>query len=86
MLRCPEAAKIARVEHHAAVPVDGVQEFMMRLRTQEGMGARALEFLILTAARSGEVRGATWSEIDLSTAVHEGRAVRHDADGGSAPD
>jgi integrase len=38
---------------------------MKRLATQEGMGARALEFTVLTAARSGEVRGATWSEIDL---------------------
>ena len=39
---------------------------MQRLRAADGMGARALEFAILTAARSGEVRGATWSEIDLN--------------------
>jgi len=42
---------------------------MLRLRDAKGMGARALEFAILTAARSGEVRGATWAEIDLKAAV-----------------
>jgi hypothetical protein len=42
---------------------------MTRLRAAEGMGARALEFVILTAARSGEVRGATWAEIDLDAKV-----------------
>jgi len=42
---------------------------MQQLRKQEGMGARALEFAILTAARSGEVRGATWNEIDLDQAI-----------------
>lgn len=52
-------------EHHAALPVGDVGAFMARLRTADGMGARALEFVILTAARSGEVRGATWAEIDL---------------------
>ena len=39
------------------------------MRSQEGVGARALEFALLTAARSGEVRGATWSEIDLKAAL-----------------
>jgi integrase len=43
--------------------------FMVKLRAAEGMGARALEFAILTAARSGEVRLATWSEIDLDAAT-----------------
>jgi integrase len=62
-------AKIAKIEHHAAVPVPEVGAFMRALRAQEGMGARALEFAILTAARSGEVRGATWGEIDLDAAV-----------------
>lgn len=65
----PRPSKIARVEHRAALPVDEVGEFMARLRKAEGTGARSLEFAILTAARSGEVRGATWSEIDLSGAV-----------------
>ena len=42
---------------------------MTQLRCAEGYGARALEFTILTAARSGEVRGATWNEIDLDAAL-----------------
>ena len=42
---------------------------MQQLRAADGIGARALEFAILTAARSGEVRGATWSEIDLSAKI-----------------
>lgn len=57
--------QIQKVEHHAALPFAEIGSFMARLRGQEGLGARALEFAILTAARSGEVRGATWSEIDL---------------------
>lgn len=62
-------SKIADVEHHAAVPIDDVGEFLVRLRSMDGMGARALEFAILTAARSGEVRGALWSEFDLAEKV-----------------
>jgi hypothetical protein len=62
-------SKVKKVEHHAAIPVDEIGAFMQVLRSMEGMGARALEFAILTAARSGEVRGATWSEIDLDAGV-----------------
>ena len=65
----PKADKVAKVEHHAALPIDGVHGFMVRLREAQGMGARALEFAILTAARSGEVRGATWAEMDLAEGV-----------------
>lgn len=54
---------------NTALPVDDLHEFMVKLRKREGMGARALEFAILTTARSGEVRGATWSEIDLDEAI-----------------
>lgn len=61
--------KVAKVEHHAALPYAEAGAFMADLRKQAGMGARALEFAILTAARSGEVRGATWAEIDLDAAV-----------------
>lgn len=61
--------KVAKVEHHDALPIDGVGAFIIDLRKQAGMAARALEFLVLTAARSGEIRGATWSEIDLDNAV-----------------
>ena len=65
----PAPAKLNRIEHYPAVPVDQVGQFMADLRQQSGNGARALEFVILTAARSGEVRGATWNEIDLDAAV-----------------
>ena len=65
----PKPSKVAKVEHHPAVPVGEVGAFMVRLRAADGMGARALEFAILTAARSGEVRGATWAEIDLEAKV-----------------
>ena len=65
----PKPNKLAKVRHHAAVAVDDIASFMARLRNQSGMGARALEFAILTAARSGEVRGAVWSELDLAEAL-----------------
>ena len=55
----------AAVKHHAALPFENVADFMEELRKREAVAARALEFAVLTAARSGEVRGATWAEIDL---------------------
>jgi integrase len=57
------------LKHLAAMPYDDVPAFMARLRATEGVAPRAVEFTILTAARSGEVRGATWSEIDLEGKV-----------------
>jgi integrase len=65
----PAAGKVAKVEHFAALPIDGMHGFVQRLRQVQGMGARALELAILTATRSGEVRGARWSEIDLQAGV-----------------
>lgn len=65
----PAPGKVAKVEHHAALPLGEVGAFMQTLREQAGMGARALEFAILTAARSGEVRGALWAEIYRGAAV-----------------
>ena len=65
----PARTKVQKVKHHPALPYREVGAFMAALQTQEGMGARALEFAILCASRSGEVRGATWSEIDLNTKV-----------------
>jgi integrase len=62
-------SKVAKVTHHPALPIDGMGPCMARLRAAEGMGARALEFAILTASRSGEVRGACWPEIDLAGRV-----------------
>ncbi len=61
----PARAKVRKVEHHAALPYDELPDFMAALRTQEGIAARALEFAILNAARTGEVIGARWSEIDV---------------------
>jgi len=72
----PNAAKVAPVRHHAAVAVEEVAPFMKRLRLQGGVAARALEFAVLTAARSGEVRGATWSEVDLRAALWRIPAAR----------
>jgi integrase len=65
----PKPGKVARTRHHAALPVGELGAFMVSLRQQQGMGALALEFAILTAARSGEVRGATWGEMDLVAGV-----------------
>ncbi len=72
----PSPGKIKKTGHHAAVPVGEVGAFMKALRAMEGIGARALEFVILTAARSGEVRGATWREIDLDAATWTVPGVR----------
>jgi integrase len=57
-------SKTAKVVHHPALPWQEAGTFMAALRTREGIAARAVEFAVLTAARSGEVRGAKWSEID----------------------
>jgi integrase len=61
----PARAKIRKVEHHPALPYDKLADFIELLRGQEGISARALEFLILTAARTGEIIGARWDEFDL---------------------
>jgi integrase len=65
----PKPSKVSKVEHHSAVPVEQIGTFIAALRQQNGIAARALEFVALTAARSGEVRGALWSEIDLHNEV-----------------
>jgi integrase len=61
----PNRSKVARVEHHAALPYAELPGFMVELRQRQGLAARALELVILTAARSGEVLGTSWSEIDF---------------------
>jgi integrase len=60
----PKRQRLSR-GHHKAIPIDDVPAFMERLAAAPGVSARGLEFLALTAARSGEVIGARWSEIDL---------------------
>ncbi|SEO76319.1 Integrase [Salinihabitans flavidus] len=59
----------AKVTHQPALQVEDAARWMADLRQREGLGSRALEFLALTAVRSGEVRGATWDEIDLDKGV-----------------
>ena len=71
----PDRKKVRKVKHHAALPYVEIAGFMSELRRQGNdvglkaqlIAALALEFLILTAARSGELRKALWSEIDSST-------------------
>ena len=61
----PQPSKVRKVEHLAALPYAALPAFLASLRQREAIAARALEFLILTAARTGEVIGARWNEIDL---------------------
>ncbi len=72
----PKPSRVAAVRHHVAVAVGDAPAFMSRLRAQAGNGARALEFSILTAARSGEVRGAVWAELDLQASLWTVPAAR----------
>ena len=62
-------SKVSKVVHYKAMDMYNMPSFMTDLRNQEGISARGLEFAILTASRSGEVRGAQWSEIDLDAKV-----------------
>jgi integrase len=64
----PRPSKLSR-GHHAAMPYEVVAVFIAKLREREATAALALEFCILTAARSGEVLGARWSEIDLDKKI-----------------
>lgn len=61
----PKKGKASKTEHLPALPVEDMARFFAHLQEQDSTGAKALAFGILTAARSGEVRGATWEEIDL---------------------
>lgn len=65
----PAIPKKARVRHHPAMPWQDLPAFLAALRQRDSMSARALELAILTACRTEEVVGATWSEFDLNTAV-----------------
>ncbi|MFC4625526.1 tyrosine-type recombinase/integrase [Daeguia caeni] len=64
-LLLPPRKKLHR-GHHPAMDYRDVPAFVAKLREAKGVGAMALEFLILTAARSGKVRGATWAEINIA--------------------
>lgn len=65
----PAKSRVQKIEHHAALAYTQVGEFMAKLRKRTGVSARVLELLTLTAGRLGEVRGATWPEIDLAAKV-----------------
>jgi integrase len=65
----PKDKRRSRIKHHAALPFDEIGAFLSKLHAQEGIAARALEFLILTAARTGEAIGMEWSEVDLDNSV-----------------
>jgi integrase len=65
----PSPKKLQKKEHHPAVPYQQIGGFMSKLRSNSSLSAKALEFLILTAVRSGSVRNAEWSEIDLDNAL-----------------
>src|SRR5258707_8242028 len=62
----PKKSKLRAVKHFVAMPIDEMPAFMRILRKEKTAAARALEFTILTAARTGETLGATLSEIDGS--------------------
>lgn len=64
----PKRQRLTR-GHHAALPFNDMAEFFGNLSAKSAMAARALQFLILTTARSGEVLGATWSEVDLDRSL-----------------
>jgi len=65
----PLPSRMRRVKHHAAMPYSEVGDFIQQLRNGSGVSRRALEFVILTAARTQEVLGATWDEIDFETKI-----------------
>jgi integrase len=72
----PAKAKVAAVVHYQAVPYRDLPAFMSELRARPGTSARALEFTVLTAARSGETIGAKWAEVDLAAKVWTAPAAR----------
>jgi integrase len=74
-LLLPKRSKTG-VKHHPALPFAQIAAFMADLRGRPAIAARALEFAILTAARSGEARGATWVEIDLDQKIWTVPATR----------
>src|SRR5260370_41704527 len=77
----PARSKVHKVKHHPALPYNEMADFMAALRNQEGVAARALEFLILTAARTGEVISTPWDEVDLDGKLWVVSATRMKAGG-----
>ena len=65
----PARTRVRKVVHHAALPFNEMPAFLHALRGRKGIAARALEFAALTAARTGEVLGACWREVELTAKV-----------------
>ncbi len=65
----PKSQKIKKVEHHPAIPYRQINQFTTELRKQGGTAPLALEFMLLTAARTGEVVAAKWDEVDFDSLV-----------------
>ena len=76
----PARTKVAKVVHHAALPWREIPVFYATLEAQQGVGAAALRFAILTAARTGETIGATWPEVDFERGVWTIPAARMKAE------
>ncbi len=72
----PKSQKIKKVEHHPAIPYRQINEFVNDLRKQGGTAPLALEFMLLTAARTGEVVAAQWDEVDFDAQVWVVPALR----------
>ena len=70
-----------KIEHHPALRFDELPAFMNVLRGREGVAAQALQFLIMTAARTGEVIGAQWDEFDVDKALWVNSADTHEGTG-----
>ncbi|MDA0630619.1 MAG: tyrosine-type recombinase/integrase [Proteobacteria bacterium] len=65
----PKSQKIKKIRHHPAIPHQQINKFVMALRTQGGAAPLALEFMLLTAARTGELTAARWDEVDFDGMV-----------------
>lgn len=73
----PQQGARKRVEHHGALPFEQLPAFMAELRERDSISARALEFTILTVARTGDTIGAKWNEIDFDTGIWTVSDGRH---------
>jgi integrase len=76
----PKPTKVAKVRNHPALPYAEIGAFMKQLRAEAGLSAKALELIILTAARTSEVIGATWREFDLDAKLWTVPAARMKSD------
>jgi len=76
----PKPTKVTKVKHFNAMPYVNVPKYFKKLRKTETLAAKSLAFIILTASRNGEARGATWDEIDLKKGVWELPSERMKAD------